>query len=364
MSAATTTTPVPRFLSYGVFSVLMALAISACGNKTQAGATDTSDYAVERTFERGPVKVVLRIDNDEPSIADRINLQLEVTSDESYEVKLPSFGEKLDQFGIVDYSTTQPELVDGGRTRQMRSYVLEPFLSGDYVIPPMKVTFKKSGDTAEADADAGAHELETEEVKIQVKSLLPEARADLKIHESLPPVGLPTQGSPGLWWKIGGTVAALLVALGLVLWLTKRGKTKESKVPQVPAHEIAFRQLEQLVAEDLPGKGEVKGFYQRISDILRHYIENRFGLRAPEQTTEEFLSALSLSSALDEPHKQLLKKFLEHCDLVKFAEHHPSNDDIQATFDACKHFIVETQANEITTPEPATEPAAPTPATA
>ena len=67
---------------------------------------------------------------------------------------------------------------------------------------------------------------------------------------------------------------------------------------------------------------------------------------------------------MDEPHKQLLKKFLEHCDLVKFAEHHPSNDDIQATFDACKHFIVETQANEITTPEPATEPAAPTPATA
>ena len=30
-----------------------------------------------------------------------------------------------------------------------------------------------------------------------------------------------------------------------------------------------------------------KEFYERISGILRHYIEDRFDLHAPERTTEE-----------------------------------------------------------------------------
>ncbi|NIP95469.1 MAG: hypothetical protein GWO24_19305 [Akkermansiaceae bacterium] len=97
------------------------------------------------------------------------------------------------------------------------------------------------------------------------------------------------------------------------------------------------------MAEDLPGKGEMKPFYQRISDILRHYIENRFGLHAPERTTEEFLGELGSGQALDPAHKPLLGKFLSHCDLVKFAEYQPSRDDIQSTFDSCKDFILETK---------------------
>ena len=54
--------------------------------------------------------------------------------------------------------------------------------------------------------------------------------------------------------------------------------------------------------------------------MLRHYIEDRFGLRAPEQTTEEFLAELRQKHVFGERQKDLLRAFLEHCDLVKFAE--------------------------------------------
>ena len=97
------------------------------------------------------------------------------------------------------------------------------------------------------------------------------------------------------------------------------------------------------MAENLPEQQRIKEFYSRISDILRHYIENRFGLHAPEQTTEEFLGALSVTRTLTPPQKELLKAFLKHCDLVKFAEHIPGDEDIQRTFDSCKHFILETR---------------------
>ena len=44
--------------------------------------------------------------------------------------------------------------------------------------------------------------------------------------------------------------------------------------------------------EGLIDKGEQKLFYLKISAILRHYVEDRFGMHAPENTTEEFLRDL------------------------------------------------------------------------
>jgi hypothetical protein len=292
--------------------------------------------AVEKTFERGPVKTILRLDNPTPSIADRITLELEVTSDEGYRVELPGFGEKLEQFGIVDFSSSQPELIDGGKVRQTKRYILEPFLSGEYVIPPMTITFRDEGGEEEKE-----HELVTEELKVTVSSLLPEDAGDLEIHEIAPPVEMP-KPRPRWIGPVSGILAAVIVAV--VGWLLLRRRTvAEAVAPRRPAHEIAFEDLERLVSEDLPGTGRVKEFYQRISDILRHYIENRFGLRAPERTTEEFLAELGAGGALDAEHQPLLANFLKHCDLVKFAEHQPGVEDIQNTFDSCKNFIIATQ---------------------
>lgn len=308
---------------------------AGCGSKESGAAVETQP-GIERKFERGPVQVILTVDKKEPTIADRIRLRMEVTADEDYDVRMPRFGEKLEQFGIVDYDTTQPELIEGGRTRQTRSYVLEPFLSGDYTIPVMTFLFSKRGEAEEKE-----HELETEVITLHVKSLLPEAAAEIKIHEIASPEELPREPVSRAWLALVGVVL-ILFAAGTVFWV-RRKKLEESIESSIPAHDLAFGQIEALVAENLPEKGEIKEFYRRISDILRRYVENRFGLQAPEQTTEEFLGTLAVTRLLTPPQKELLKEFLRHCDLVKFAEHRPENDDIQKTFDSCKNFILETR---------------------
>jgi hypothetical protein len=43
------------------------------------------------------------------------------------------------------------------------------------------------------------------------------------------------------------------------------------------------------LAENLPARGAFKEFYLRLTGIVRQYIEGTTGIRAPEQTTEEFL---------------------------------------------------------------------------
>jgi hypothetical protein len=262
---------------------------------------------------------------------------LEVRAKEEYEVKLPQFGEKLEQFGIVDYGAPPARLLEGGVVLQRRSYTLEPFLSGEYKLPPMTVRyFRKS------EGEGRAHGLESEELSIQIKSVLPE-KAALSIKEIAGPVPLPR--SPWSWTWVG-IVAALHLAGLAAFWWWRRRRRRRRALVKISAHAAAYDALSRLLSQKLIESGRVKEFYLGLSTILRHYIEERFGLHAPERTTEEFMLEMRDSDRLRAAHKELLEKFLQHCDLVKFAEHLPGNSEIQGAFDACKRFIGETEEGE------------------
>ena len=287
------------------------------------------DAGIHKVYERGPLVLEIDVDQAELNLAQRLNLTLTAEADADYKIELPKFGEKLEQFGIVDYHTKGPELIQNNKTRISRTYLLEPFLSGDYSIPSMQVKFSKPEEDK-------VHQIETEELKIKVNSLLPEEMKEMKVHDIKPPVKLPVSYTTWLW-------AAAIFAMhliGLALWIIIK-KLRQGPRSQVktPAHEIAFQELEILVQQNLIDNNEIKLFYQGISAILRRYIERRFTLKASEQTSEEFLAGMSGDHRFPEKYKGLLNHFLKHCDLVKFAEHQPGEEDIQKTFDSCKEFI-------------------------
>ena len=114
----------------------------------------------------------------------------------------------------------------------------------------------------------------------------------------------------------------------------------------MPAHEIAYERLRALVKDNLINAGRTKEFYERISDILRHYIEHRFCLKAPERTTDEFLIEIQSTDVLCAHDKERLAEFLRHCDMVKFARMDPTTEQIQHTFDLVKNFIETTKSDE------------------
>lgn len=94
-------------------------------------------------------------------------------------------------------------------------------------------------------------------------------------------------------------------------------------------------------------------FCSLVSDVLRGYVEDRFELRAPERTTEEFMEELRSSMKLHAAHKSLLEDFLSRCDLVKFARFEPTISELQALLDSALRFIDETAPEP---QEPSTEP--------
>jgi len=296
------------------------------------------EFEIDKDYQRGPLTVHVRIDKAKMTIAETVLLELEAAIEPGYEVRMPKVDKVLENFGIVDWDNLGDKLDQNNRIVSSYQYRLEPFLSGTYSIPAFTFEFYDVNSPEDK-----KYELTTEPIDIEVTSLLGEQRAELKIDDIEGVLEMPQEAS--FWWIWVLSVIAVTAAAGL--WLYLRHKRIEEFVRIFkPAHELAYERLRALVKEDLVAAGRVKEFYERISNILRHYIEHRFSLRAPERTTEEFLLELANTEVLPASDKQLLGEFLKHCDLVKFARHNPTTEQIQKTFDLVKDFIEKTKSDE------------------
>lgn len=139
-----------------------------------------------------------------------------------------------------------------------------------------------------------------------------------------------------------GILVFLAILVKLFIFLSGRKKTT-GIIPKRPAHEIAYEQLEILRQKNLIRQGKIKEYYSEVSDIVRRYLENRFLLKAPEMTTEEFLFYVRDYSQLLSGHKALLKEFLLACDLVKFAKYLPSAEETDTILLSAKKLVDETK---------------------
>ncbi len=292
------------------------------------------EFKFARGFGSAPVSFRVSLSDSSVTIAQRVKMLVETHAQKGWRAELPKFGDKLSEFGIVDYRNFQPELSKDGAVVTKRLYELEPFLSGEYKIPPMEIAFYQEGDSTR-------HTLESDTILVKVASLLPKDKASLDINDIAPPEKFP------FGWRTAAIVAGCVanaVAAFILLW--KRRRIKEKIVPPLSAHELAYRKLEVLLARELVEKKLYREFTAEVADILREYIEDRFSLKAPERTTEEFLVEVSPALSVDARKKDILKQFLVHCDLVKFAALEPSIEDVERTFATCKDFIEATKARE------------------
>lgn len=137
-------------------------------------------------------------------------------------------------------------------------------------------------------------------------------------------------------------VAGVAAMAALAVLLLRRRRERPAPLAETPPHERALQALARLRASGWMESGDVQAFYVELSAIVRRYLEERFGLRAPEQTTEEFIRSASTSRLLTIEHQLSVTQFLEQSDLVKFARHQPTADDMQAALQAAERLVQET----------------------
>lgn len=315
------------------------LAIAACSRAGDGAPREVDDgEALIQEQERGPVKVILRVAPKEVSIADRIRFRITAEARPGVRVTLPEFGESLGAFSVRDWRVF-PERGEDPRIFE-QEYTLDILVSGEYPIPPLTVRFVDEREDSEH--PGREFEIQTEEIVLSVRSLVEGDPRLAEIREIAGPVSFPEEGPGPLPFAVAGAVV-LVIALALFLRLRRKRRIEERARL---AHQIAFDELEALVAMDLVGKGRVSEFYFHLSGALRRYIENRFRLRAPERTTEEFLREMTGATVFESNHGRLLREFLEKADLVKFARHEPPPGEIEASFDFARDFVTETRQRE------------------
>lgn len=80
-------------------------------------------------------------------------------------------------------------------------------------------------------------------------------------------------------------------------------------------------------------------FSIRVSDILRRYVTEQYGLPVTRQTSVEFLERLKREGHFSEEEKQLLEDFLNRCDLIKFARYDATFADSRLLLDEATRFV-------------------------
>jgi len=273
-----------------------------------------------------PLAVTVGIGNPEVRIGDPIRVELVVTHPAEGTLDLP---EPTSIFEVrARESRTEP---DGpGRLCRRNVYDLAAFEVGAHAVFTGRVVHVAS--------DGARIEAAVPENQITVRSALEDvggAPRDLK-----PPLPWPPALPRWLWAIPLVITAALAAALLIRGWLRRR--ERRPAPPPPPPEAVALEALMRLRERGWIESGAIEPFFVEVSHIVRTYIEARFGLRAPELTTEEFLRAAASSAALSAEHRTLAAAFLAQCDLVKFARARPGADEMRGALDAAERLVRET----------------------
>ncbi len=224
----------------------------------------------------------------------------------------------MGDFLIRDYSERPAEAATGNNVRRFH-YQLEPAHAGKHLIRSVSIEFVDRRANSEAKAEPVL--IETEPLEVNVTSELGEEAPSLaNLEPMVPPQSVP-RVSATIW--VIAAVAAGLLAIVAVVVVMRRRRRRPVEVRRQTPEEIARKALAVLLAENLPARGLIKEFYLRLTGIVRQYVEDTTGIRAPEQTTEEFLRDMRSRQAFPPERGSRLAEFLEAADLIKYAGQQP-----------------------------------------
>ena len=241
--------------------------------------------------------------------------------------------------------------IDTVRNRKSKEWLMRgnlritSFDSGSYVLPPMPFYLVRPNGDIDTLWFAGPT-LEVTTIPIDTATYKP---FDIKKQISYPLTAKEIFPWAALFFLL------LLLAYILYRYIRHRRENRPlfgKPKPKEPAYLTAFRQLEEIKAQKLWQNGKVKLFYTAVTDVLRIYVSERFGIQAMEQTSTELMDALK-QEQLDKALLKELNTMLDTADLVKFAKYEPGAIENEQAIPVVVHFV---QVTMLVEPEPESEP--------
>lgn len=145
------------------------------------------------------------------------------------------------------------------------------------------------------------------------------------------------------WWA--WLLGIALIAGGIAAyykWFKKGINPLKPVKNRLPPYEEAMLALQQLKASNLWQNGSAKEYYTQLTDILRVYIDRRFGINAVEMTSSQIMEKIKHNEEAHIANDQL-NSVLEIADFVKFANMHTLADDNEIAYQRAVNFVEQTK---------------------
>lgn len=184
-----------------------------------------------------------------------------------------------------------------------------------------------------------------EPMRIEVKTM-PVDTATFVPHDIKGQIRYPVTMAEVLPWFAAGQWFVVLIILAVCLYIMYRKKDKIFERPKEPAHIVALRELDKYRGKDMWAPQKQKAFYSGITDALREYMSERYGVGAMEMTTAEIFEDMKRTDAPAELLAQM-KQLFELADFVKFAKFVASDQENAAALPAAVRFVTQTYQSQI-----------------
>lgn len=304
------------------------------------------------------IRVNAILDSSKIRIGEQVRLDLFVNypaNQKDFKIEWPRIGDtitgKVEVVSVSPIDTTMPDKNNPGIIQQHQQIYVSAYDSGYFAIPGFK--FIVNNDTSNVlytqTLMLEVHTIPTDTSITKTKDIKPIFEEEFNwkwyIHY--------------LYWGLALLAfVAAIVMITLYIQKRKQNKITEPAKPKIPAHITALASLEKIKQELIWKEGKIKEYYSSISDTIRLYIEERYGVFALESTTDEIMTAFR-SQVIDPESKNKLQQILTLSDLVKFAKMMPIEAEHTLTLQNAFDFVNGTKREEvITLPEdqPTTNP--------
>lgn len=294
------------------------------------------------------ISVHATIDSTALWMGEQTRIRLELAQNDGEKVwLLPTFSDTL-VTGIEVLEVSRPDTtrLANNRLQIDRSILITSFDSGFFYIPPFR--YLAGDDTIDTEAlsiKILPMEVDTSKSIVDIKGVrAPSSAWWLRLWDNMP---------LWAWYLLAGLIgAAILAAVLYYIYIKKQRNNGEKTAPEdlLPPHEKALLALTQLREEKLWQEGREKEYYTHLTDILREYLEGRFGIQAMEMTSSQILDCLRADKETKALNKQM-KEILEMADFVKFAKMRPMPEDNEAAMRKAVNFVEDTRPVKVAEPE-------------
>ena len=280
------------------------------------------------------VVVQAEVDSMMMWVGQQTGLHLTVTCDAGQKVTFPSYRDTIVQgLEIIPPVTTDTQYVNNGQRMTLtRNYTVTCFDSALIYISYIPVEV----DGAEFRSNRLALAFMTFDIPEGQENQIFGPKENMKT-----PVRLYEAKGFLLYWLL----AALACVLAYYLFVRYRDDKpiiRRIKIePKVPAHVKAISGIEELRQTGGPHSEDAKSYYTQLTDILREYINDRFGFNATEMTSYEILERLEESRDKDSLNE--LRDLLSTSDMVKFAKFKPMLNENDRNLVSALEFVNETK---------------------